>query len=108
MLCDIYTDSKIQGHIDQNLVQFVLVSGNYWELVWRYPEIFKGHEDNSDLAKEIVNILDMWIPMETSYENLSDDDKRRVISQIPSQRRNLQLSVSTSTVTPSIWISLVA
>ncbi len=90
MLCEIYVHCKMEGQIDHNLVRSVLETGNYWELVWQYPEIFNEHEDNNDSFKEMVNILDMWILIETSYEKLSSDDKSKIINQMRGHRKDIQ------------------
>ncbi|MGK9234757.1 YfbU family protein [Inquilinus limosus] len=78
MLCEIYKHLKVDGDIDPNFVQNAIYGGHYWGLEWKYEGILHGHEDKKEHVKEVVDILDMWSFLESSYSALSAEDKKRV------------------------------
>lgn len=78
MLSDIYKHLKIRGEVDPELVQSAIFDGNTWGLKWAYHGIFSSEETSEDVVDEVVNILDMWSFIESSYKELSASDKARV------------------------------
>jgi uncharacterized protein YfbU (UPF0304 family) len=78
MLCEVYKHLKIKGDIEPGFVEEAIHGGHYWGLEWKYSGIFHGHEDNSRVVSEVVNVLDMWTSIERGYAKLSAAAKSQV------------------------------
>jgi uncharacterized protein len=75
MLSEIHNHLKIENGIDPKFVQSAIHSGNTWGITWRYPGIFDGTSPTPPIVHDIVDILDMWQIIESSYTALSPEDK---------------------------------
>ncbi|MDA0734199.1 MAG: YfbU family protein, partial [Chloroflexi bacterium] len=75
MLCEVYKHLKINGGIDPTFIETVLYGGHYWGLQWKYAGIFHDYEDDKKTVSEVVNVLDMWMFIESAYDKLSKEDK---------------------------------
>jgi hypothetical protein len=78
MVSDIYARTVEDGDFDPGFIQAALFGGHHWGLEWRYAGLFEGHVDNPSVVSEVVNILEMWRLVESSFERLAVDAKRRV------------------------------
>jgi uncharacterized protein YfbU (UPF0304 family) len=78
MQCEIYNHLGIDGEIDPKFVGAVINGGHNWALKWEYTGIFHGHQDNENTVSEVVDILDMWLFIESGHKSLSKQDKSRV------------------------------
>jgi uncharacterized protein YfbU (UPF0304 family) len=78
MLSNIQQHLKIEGGVDPKFVQSAINSGNTWALKWEYPGIFGVTETPREVVEEVVDVLEMWSFLESSYERLSDRDKTLV------------------------------
>jgi uncharacterized protein len=80
MLAEIHHKLEIKDGIDPGFVMEAIYSDNTWGLAWRYPGIFESRE-TPHKVKEMVNIVDMWSFIESSYAKLSKTDKNRVAKE---------------------------
>jgi len=78
MLSEIHEKLAIPNGIDPKFVRDAIYSGNAWGLKWKYAGIFDSAESPDDVRHDVVNILDMWSFMESSYKDLSNADKTRI------------------------------
>lgn len=78
MLCEVYKHLKIDSEIDPSFVEAALHGGHYWGLEWEYIGIFHDDVDSKKTVSEVVNILDMWSFVESSYAKLPKKDQDRV------------------------------
>jgi len=81
MLCDLFKQLKLKSETDPKFLAEVIYGGHYWSLEWKYPGIFHGHKDSSAVVTEVVDILDMWSFLESSFERLSKKEKDRVATE---------------------------
>jgi uncharacterized protein len=78
MLRDLYKHLKARGEIDPEFVSEAIAGGHYWGLRWRYSGILHDHEDSETVVSEVVDVLDMWSFLESSYGKLSQKDKAQI------------------------------
>lgn len=83
MLTEIYQKLGIDGEIDPEFVQSALFSDNLWGIPWRYSGIPFDDTATPPVVNEVVDILDMWMFIERSYEDLTDGVKARIESDAP-------------------------
>ena len=82
MLCDLYRSVSVKnGVIDPNFIDSVLSGGHYWGLKLQYDQVAHSNSIPEVIVREVADILDMWILLENSYNNLSSNDKKQVTSQ---------------------------
>lgn len=79
MLCEIHQHMKIENGIDPTFVQEAIHSDNEWALYWKYSgSVLKEKGQTPAVVDRVQDILEMWEAIEVSYENLSDEDKKRI------------------------------
>ncbi len=78
MLSEVHEHLKIQNGVDTKLVKSAIYDGNLWALERKFTGVFHGYEAPPEIVKETADILDMWRFIETSYKNLSAEDKARI------------------------------
>jgi uncharacterized protein YfbU (UPF0304 family) len=78
MLSEIHEHLQIKNGVDTKLVQSAIYSGNLWGLKWQLTGVFHDHEAAPEVIEEVVNVLDMWSFIESSYSRFSSDDKRMI------------------------------
>jgi len=78
MVSDIYAATVKEGEFDPRFVQSALYGGHHWGLEWQHSGLFHGHADSPAVVSEVVNILDMWSYVESSFERLPADAQARV------------------------------
>jgi uncharacterized protein len=59
-----------------HLIQAAIYGGHYWALPWEMSGVFHTHADSPKDVKFVVDVLDMWVIIEQSYERLSDKEKK--------------------------------
>lgn len=83
MLCELFKSQKIDSDINPDFVSDVINGGHYWALDWEYPGVSQGYEDKQKTLPEVLNILDMWVFLESSFEQLSKTDKDKLLENLP-------------------------
>lgn len=78
MLSELHEKLDINGEIDPDFVKSAIFNDKLWGLRWKYPGIPFEAEDDPEIVKVVVDILDMWSFIEHSYQNLSDEDKHKL------------------------------
>ena len=79
MLTEIHEHLKITNGVDAKFVQSAIYRDNTWGLSWKFPGIFQGGgAPDPPTVGEVVDILDMWSAIETSYQRLSAEDQERI------------------------------
>ena len=79
MLSEIYEHLKIKGDIDPQFVREAIFSENTWGIAWKYPGIIgSGETPTSPVVSKVLDILEMWELLETSYSRLQPPDKARL------------------------------
>lgn len=79
MLCDIHKKLGIdpQDGIDPEFISSSITTDNTWAIDWKYQGIvFDRSEPDPPEVIEVVNYLDMWSFIESSFEALKDSDKQ--------------------------------
>lgn len=75
MLSELYEHLEINGEIEPSFIQSAIFSNNLWAIPWKYSGIPFEDQDDPEIVKEVLDILDMWSFIEYSYEQLSDKEK---------------------------------
>ena len=78
MLSEIHEHLKIEDEGDSQFVRSAIISGNVWGVKWRFPRIFHGSDPTPEVVTEVVDILNMWSHIESSYQNFSPADKAKI------------------------------
>jgi len=78
MVAEIHTHLKVKGELKPDFIMDAIYGGHYWGLAWKYSGLFHRHEDGAKNVSEVVDVLDMWSFIESSYAALSAKDKGRV------------------------------
>ncbi|WP_227732085.1 YfbU family protein [Yersinia proxima] len=95
MLSEIYEKLGIGGddEIDPNFVKSAIYSDNTWALDWKYGGIFYEKTDPyPPEVTEVVDILDMWVFIEESYEQLSLDEKNELAAKADLSGKHVKFS----------------
>ena len=79
MMRDMYKHLKMTNtEIDPEFISEVILGGHYWAPKWDMQGLFHDYEDNPQDVSFVVDILDMWDFIESSYDELSEKDKERL------------------------------
>ena|ERR1017187_9054893 len=78
MLSEIHEHLKIENGIDSKFVQKVICNGSTWALSWKYDSILPNREKTPPIVSEVLEILNMWDRIESSYDDLSPEDRALV------------------------------
>lgn len=90
MLRDLHKHLKVKGEIDPDFVAEAIAGGHYWGLRWRYSGIFHDYEDSEKTVTEVVDVLDMWVFLESSHGKLSQKDKAQIESEAGPLGKNVR------------------
>jgi uncharacterized protein YfbU (UPF0304 family) len=82
MICDIYEKLGIDAEFDPKFIRTALMNGHAWGIDWRYGVMFPRSEDEPELVRMVVDILDMWNFIEAAVAKLNDDDKTKLATEI--------------------------
>ena len=77
MLKDKGGDSKRTA----DLIQSAIYGGHYWGLDWEMSGVMHSHSDNPKAVSEVLDILDMWSFIESSFEKLETPEKTRILAE---------------------------
>ena len=75
MLSEVYEKLGIEGEIDPDFIKSSIFSDNLWGIPWKYSGIPFEDQEDPEIVKEVIDILDMWSFIESSYDKLSEEDK---------------------------------
>lgn len=75
MLSELYDQLKVDGEIEADFIRSAIFSNNLWAIPWKYSGIPFEDQDDPEIVKEVLDILDMWSLIEFSYGKLSEEDK---------------------------------
>lgn len=75
MLSELYEELEVNGEIDPKFIKEAIFSNNLWALPWKYSGIPFEDQEDSEIVREVLDILDMWSFIEHSYAQLSDEQK---------------------------------
>lgn len=81
MLCELYDKLDVAGEVDPDFLRTAIYTENEWSLAWKYPGIpFESGEEPPEL-REVLDILEMWSFIETSYAELNENDKISLLAK---------------------------
>lgn len=86
MLADVYRATVKDGEYDPKFIKSAIYGGHHWAFEWMLAGLFHGHVDSKEVLSEVVNILDMWSYVETSFAKLSEISKAKVGKAVGSDR----------------------
>jgi len=75
MLSELYKKLEVNGEIEPEFIQSAIFSNNLWAIPWKYSGIPFEDQEDPEIVKEVLDILDMWSFIEHSFEQLSDENK---------------------------------
>lgn len=91
MMGDVYKNLKIENsEIDPKFVNSVIHGGHYWAPKWNMQGLFHDYEDDPRHVRFVTNTLDMWLFIESGYEKLSQEDKKRVEKEADPYGKNVK------------------
>lgn len=82
MLCDIYRELNIENSFNPDVIEEAISTNNYWALSWN-NEALGGNEELPNEVKFVVDAIEMYLQLEYTYSNMSEDDKAEVAKEIP-------------------------
>ncbi|WP_095166076.1 YfbU family protein [Pseudomonas sp. Irchel 3H3] len=81
MLCELYDKLDVVGEVDPDFLRTAIYTENEWSLAWKYPGIPFKSEDEPPELREVLDILEMWSFIETSYAELGQDEKNILLTR---------------------------
>jgi uncharacterized protein len=81
MLSDVMKHLKVKSDLDPDFILRALGDGQYWALKDRYVGIYGPTEPEPSVVSETVRIMGMWQIIESSYGDLSAQDRERLKSE---------------------------
>lgn len=75
MLSELYEEMEVSGEIDPKFIKEAIFSNNLWALPWKYSGIPFEDQEDPEVVQEVLDILDMWSFIESSYAKLDDEKK---------------------------------
>lgn len=81
MLCELYDKLDVVGEVDPDFLRTAIYTENEWSLAWKYPGIPFKSEDEPPELREVLDILEMWSFIETSYAELGQDEKNLLLTR---------------------------
>lgn len=75
MLSELYEELGVNGEIDPKFIKEMISSNNLWALPWKYSGIPFEDQEDPEIVREVMDILDMWSFIEYSYTQLDDAKK---------------------------------
>ncbi len=75
MLSELYEELEVNGEIDQKFIKEAIFSNNLWALPWKYSGIPFEDQEEPEIVREVLDILDMWSFIEHSYDQLEGEQK---------------------------------
>lgn len=78
MLSELYDKLEVKGEIEPDFIRSAIFNDMPWSIPWKYSGIPFEKQDTPEIVKEVLDILDMWSFLESSYERLSDEEKAYV------------------------------
>jgi uncharacterized protein YfbU (UPF0304 family) len=80
MLNDLFKALKVKGEVDPEFIMSAIYGGHYWALDWQYQGLLHNERDDKADVSEVVDILDMWSFIESSYKKLGKIGQMKVKS----------------------------
>jgi uncharacterized protein YfbU (UPF0304 family) len=78
ILCSISRKVGAKGMIDPDFLEAAIQGGHAWAIEWQHPSLSHGHSNSQSIADFVVRVLSMWKRIEESFQNLSDEEKKKV------------------------------
>ena len=78
MLCDIQEAQGINTSVNPEFVKSAIYYNCTWGLPWEYPGIPFEDTTTPSTVNNVVNILQMWTIIETSFASLTAAEKKKV------------------------------
>lgn len=75
MLSEIYDKLGIDGEIQPDFIRSAIFSNNTWSIPWKYVGIPFEEQNTPEIVGEVLDILEMWSVIETSYAQLSPEQQ---------------------------------
>ena len=75
MLSELYEKLGVDGEMEPEFLRSAILNDNLWGIKWKYSGIPFSESDDPAIVKEVVDILDMWSFIESSYDELSEPQK---------------------------------
>lgn len=91
MMRDLYKHLKLQrGEIDPDFMAEVILGGHYWAPRWVMPGLYHNHADQPKDVRFVVDVLDMWSFLESSWTSLSKKDKEHIETEVGPAGKKIQ------------------
>lgn len=78
MLSDIQQENGIKKSVNPEFIKAAIYYDCLWGLSWEYPGIPFSDSTTPAIVNWLTDILQMWTVIETSFTNLSTEEKQRV------------------------------
>ena len=92
MLRDLYKHLGAKGEVDPDFVAETMWGGHFWGLSWEYSGLFHGHVDKPQVVDEVVDLLEMWHFIESGYDNLSNQERQNLESEVGLRGANVKFT----------------
>ncbi len=83
MLRDLYHGSDVKNReMDPDFILSALDGGHHWALAWKYHGMFNRYQNRNQDVEDVVKILNMWNFLESGYDQLSDEEKKKTVGEV--------------------------
>jgi hypothetical protein len=81
MLCGIWDRLEVGDSVDTKLIREAIHTGNTWAIADTHPGILAS-PDESEFVEEVGHVLQMWERLEDDFEELTAQEKERVLQEV--------------------------
>ena len=81
LLCNRMRQRDVGDETDPEFVLDAIGGGHYWALRWEYEHLLTSHIDSPEALVEVVDALDMWDFIESSYAGLSTGEREEIATR---------------------------
>lgn len=92
MLCELYEKLGIVGEVDPEFIKSAIFNDQIWAIRWKYPGIPFDESEDPEVVKEVLDILDMWSYIESSYNKLPTEERERLEGEHKNAGERLKFS----------------
>lgn len=78
LLADLHEHLNVQNSVSPALLRSAVHDGHLWALDWTYQSIAEEYSVSEVVVKHVVDVLDMYMFIETSYDELDSAGQEKV------------------------------
>lgn len=78
MLTELYEKLQVDGEMEPDFLRSAIFNDKLWGIRWKYSGIPFSDEEDPEVVREVLDILDMWSAIERSYASIDSTGKESI------------------------------